>query len=94
MNPLNFLTKKLQSIILAGELVVAVVAGTSANILVLERDKDGKVRRAEGTDVPTDDTAGYSKGCIFIDTNVAAGTTGLYENVGTTALCNFDVINS
>ena len=29
---------------------------------------------AEGTTVPTDTTAGYEKGCLFVDTDVATGT--------------------
>ena len=93
MNPKNFLVKKLQSIILAGETVLAAKAGTTGNILVIEYDGDHNIRRAEGTDVPADDTSGYAKGCLFIDTDVAAGTTGLYVNVGTTSACNFDAVS-
>lgn len=89
----KFLVKHLQSIILAGEPLAAAVAGTSADILVLERDGNNYIRRAEGTDVPADDTNGYSKGCLFVDTNVAAATTGLYVNIGDTDDANFDAVS-
>lgn len=76
-----------------GQAISATVAGTSAAINVLMRDGDNKILYATGTDVPADDTAGYAKGCLFIDTNVAAGTTGLYVNVGTTTAANFDAVS-
>ena len=59
-------------------------------ITVLQEDSSGNVLYAIGTTVPSDNEAGYAKGCIFIDTDVAAGTTGIYENVGSTTACNFD----
>jgi len=43
----------------------------------------------EGTTVPTDATAGYAPGCIFIKTDGGAGTT-LYINEGTAASCDFN----
>ena len=89
----KFLTKHLKSIILDGENISASVAGTTNPIKVLERDGDLKIVRARGTDVPVDTTKGYAKGCLFIDTNVAAGSTGLYVNVGTTTSCDFDAVS-
>ncbi len=89
----QFLTKALDSIILAGTIVSSTVAGTSDDIKVLIYDGSHDVLLATGTDVPADDTDGYAKGCLFIDTNVGAGTTGLYVNVGTTADCNFDAVS-
>jgi len=59
---------------------------------ILQKDAAGKILMATGTTVPTDATAGYAKGCIFIDTDVTTGSTGLYENVGTTTSCNFDAL--
>lgn len=56
------------------------------------KDAAGNAVYAIGTTVPTDSTAGYAKGCLFVDTDVAAGTSGLYVNVGTTAACNFDLV--
>jgi len=89
----KFLVKHLKSIILAGESLSASRAGTTNYIMVLERDESRKIVRARGTDVPVDGTAGYAKGCLFVDTSVAAGTTGLYVNVGTTSACNFDAVS-
>jgi hypothetical protein len=84
-------TEHIRLLNLYGEKLGNGVAGTTADITVLERDYQGKISRATGTDVPVDETAGYAKGCVFIDTNVAAGTSGRYTNVGTTASCNFDL---
>ena len=76
-----------------GELVDNTTAGTTTNpILVTFRDRAGDIIHATGLEVPTDATAGYAKGCLYIDRNVAAGTTGLYVNVGTAASCNFDAV--
>jgi len=44
------------------------------------------------TTVPADTGTGFAKGCILIDTNVAGGTTGMYQNIGTNTSCNFDAI--
>lgn len=66
----------------------------STQVRVLFKDKDGYVLIATGTTVPSDNENNYAKGCLFIDTNVGAGTTGLYENVGDTSNCNFDVIGA
>lgn len=62
-------------------------------VKVLIKDQDGMAVLATGLVVPADSGAGFAKGCLFIDTNVAAGTTGLYVNVGTTAACNFDAVS-
>lgn len=61
-------------------------------ITVLMRDPDGNILFATGTTVPTDATAGYAKGCLFIDTDVATGTTGLNCNKGVTTSCQFTAI--
>ncbi len=52
-------------------------------------DNDGKVLLASGTTVPTAGEAGFAKGCLFIKTDAASGTRGLYENLGTSALADF-----
>jgi hypothetical protein len=80
------------SLQLGGEFVDNTTAGTTAGIVVYLRDRQGYVLQAEGLDVPVDTTAGYAKGCLFVDTNVAGGTSGLYVNVGTTASANFDLV--
>jgi len=79
----KFLTKPLKSITLDGE-------GGDYNVLI--RDGSRNILWATGTTVPGD-VAGYAKGCLFIDTDVADGTTGLYVNVGTTASADFDAVS-
>lgn len=66
--------------------------GATTTVKVLVKDSAGMVLHSTGVTVPTDGEAGYSKGSLFVDTDVAAGTTGLYVNVGTTAACNFDAV--
>lgn len=66
--------------------------GEQCNVLI--RDGLGKILLATGTTVPTDGKSGYAKNCLFIDTDVAAGTSGLYTNIGTTAACNFNLVSS
>lgn len=61
-------------------------------ITVLQRDPDGNILWATGTTVPTDATSGYAKGCLFIDTDVGAGTTGLNCNKGTKTSCQFTAV--
>jgi len=58
----------------------------------LMRDVGGSLLMARGLTVPSDGEKGYAKGCLFIDLDVAAGTTGLYVNVGTMGSCNFDAV--
>lgn len=89
----QFKVKPLDSIILGGDVVPAAKAGTTNNISVMVYDTDGNILWAKGTDVPADSTSGYAKGCLFIDTDVGAGTTGLYVNVGTTSACDFDAVS-
>jgi hypothetical protein len=83
----------LRSLIIDGEVVDNSSAGTTNDIRVMFRDKDGYIFYATGIDVPADATAGYAKGCLFIDTDVAAATTGIYVNIGTTASSNFDAVS-
>lgn len=45
-----------------------------------------------GTTVPTDATAGYAPGCIFMDVDGSAGQ-NLYVNVGTLASCDFNLVS-
>jgi hypothetical protein len=71
--------------------LVGTVSGTER---ILLKDKDGKKLLVTGTTKPSDSTTGYAKGCIFIDTDVGAGSSGIYENVGTTTSCNFDALSA
>ncbi len=75
-----------------GQAISAAVAGSAATINVLIRDGDGDILLATGTGVPSDTTSGYAKGCLFIDTDVATGTTGLNCNKGTKDSCVFTAV--
>lgn len=62
----------------------------SSTLTILAYDKSNKVLLCQGTAVPTG--AGFAKGCLFMKTDVAAGTKGLYENQGDTTTASFNVI--
>jgi len=64
----------------------------SQDVFAQERDADGDILRAYGTVTITDWASGYAKWCLYRDTDVSAGTSGLYENVGTNTSSNFDLI--
>lgn len=61
-----------------------------SGVRIYTTDNSGKVLLCSGTVVPTG--AGYAKGCLFMKTDVATGSKGLYENQGTTASASFNVI--
>lgn len=63
-----------------------------SGVTVMMKGADGYILLASGTTVPSNNTAGFAKGCLFIDTDVAKGTTGLYCNKGTTAECTFTAV--
>ena len=75
-----------------GQALTAAVAGTSGAVNSHWRDGNGDIFWATGTDVPADATSGYAKGCLFIDTDVATGTTGLNCNKGTNTSCVFTAV--
>lgn len=58
-------------------------------VRVIFYDNSGHILVATGLTPPTNDTPGYAKGCLFIKTNAGAGVPGMYENIGTSALCQF-----
>jgi hypothetical protein len=62
----------------------------SKTVRVFIRDEAGKILLCTGLTIPTG--AGYAKGCLFIDTDVAGGTGGLYANKGTTAAASFSLV--
>lgn len=64
----------------------------ASGVIALIKDGSGKALLATGTAVPADGAALYAKGCLFIDTDVATGTTGLYCNKGTAAACVFTAV--
>lgn len=53
---------------------------------------DGKIVFAAGTTVPTDAAAGYSPGCIFLDTNASAGSQ-FFINEGSATSCDFNALS-
>jgi hypothetical protein len=59
---------------------------------VLQYDGDSKILLCTGTTVPTADSSGFAKGCLFIKTDAADGTKGLYENQGTTSESDFNLV--
>lgn len=67
---------------------------TVSGVKRLQMDSSNKVLLASGATVPTNGTAGYAKGCIFIQTDTATGLCARYENIGTTASCQFRVIGT
>lgn len=67
---------------------------TISGVKRLQMDSSNKVLLASGTTVPTNGTAGYAKGCVFIQTDTATGLCARYENIGTTASCQFRVIGT
>lgn len=60
-------------------------------IKVQEFDQDGNILLGYSTSKPASGGLGYAKGCRIIDTDVATGFVGVYENIGTTSSCNFSV---
>ncbi len=77
-----------RSIKIAGDNVTI----NAIEVTVLEYDSSGKVLRASGLTVPTG--AGYAKGCLFIKTDAASGTKGVYENQGTTSSASFNLLGA
>lgn len=67
------------------------IAGTES-VVGLLANSSGDLLLATGTTVPSNGQAGFAKGCLFIDTDVAAGTTGLNCNKGTNLLSNFTAV--
>jgi hypothetical protein len=64
----------------------------SVSITTLLTDGSGDILLATGTTVPTNSSTGFAKGCLFIDTDVGTGTTGLYCNKGTNTACAFTAV--
>jgi hypothetical protein len=62
-------------------------------VTAILRDASGNILLATGTTVPGDET-GFAKSCIFIKTDAADGTAGIYENIGTTASSDFNLVGA
>lgn len=61
-------------------------------VQALEYDGDSNILLCTGTTVPTADSSGFAKGCLFIKTDAADGTKGLYENQGTSTASDFNLV--
>lgn len=64
----------------------------SVVVYPLFADGSGNILLCTGTTVPTDGSTGFAKGCLFIDTDVATGTTGLNCNKGVSTSCAFTAV--
>ena len=62
------------------------------SIAIIDKDSDGYILRCTGLTVPVNGTAGYSKGCFFIDTDVAASYQGCWVNIGSATACDFALL--
>lgn len=82
----------------SGTTVTGSVAVTGPTLIAstttILKDSVGDILMAQGTTVPADTTTGYAKGALFIDTDVATGTSGLYVNVGTNTSCVFKLVTN
>lgn len=64
----------------------------TTTVYVLIKDGAGDIILATGLTMPPDDETGYAKGALFIDTDIATGTGGLYCNKGTNTACAFTLV--
>jgi hypothetical protein len=69
------------------------IGRASGAVRVYLKDTAGNIMLATGTAVPGA-VAGYAKSALFIKTDAGAGVAGLYENIGTTASANFNLIGA
>ncbi len=67
------------------------IAGTES-VSALLLDTNGNLVICTGITVPSNAQAGFAKGCIFLDTDVASGTGGMYLNKGTSASSIFTLV--
>jgi hypothetical protein len=73
-----------------GTLQLSGDAATPAALNKLIVDFQNNALLATGITMPVLNTPGFAKGCLFIDTDIAAA--GLYCNKGTNLLCNFTLV--
>jgi len=59
---------------------------------ILIEDGRNNALLVAGTTVPTDGRAGFSTGCLFMQTDGGDGT-ALYVNEGTATSCDFNALN-
>lgn len=61
---------------------------------VQQYDQNGDVLKCSGVVTITDSGAGFAKGCEYIKTDVATGTSATYINNGTNLLCAFHLLGA
>jgi hypothetical protein len=87
---MSVLDKFLYRLMRKGELPYLTLTGkTVGAVSVLLKNDSGKILLASGTSVPSVGSALYAKGALFIDTDVADGSSAIYENTGTVTSCSF-----
>lgn len=77
---------------MAGTITFGNLIVDGVNVTVMAVDENNKVLFAKGTTVPSDGTAGFAKGCLFIKTDATGA--GLYSNNGTATSCSFRLITT
>jgi hypothetical protein len=82
--------------LVTGEIILAGISNYAGaqTVYVLLRDGANDILLCTGLTKPTDGEPGFSKGCLFIDTDVAAATSGLFVNIGTNLLCSFKLVSN
>lgn len=66
----------------------------ATGVTAIIKDSDNNALFCTGITLPSDGGALYAKGCLFIDTDVATGTSGLYVNEGTADSCSFKLVTN
>lgn len=61
---------------------------------IILRDANDDILIMQGLTLPADTTTGFAKGALFIDTDVASATSGLYVNVGINTSCIFKLVTN
>lgn len=74
-----------------GQILIAGSTESAVNALV--KDGNENILICTGTSVPSA-TAGFAKGCLFIKTDAGASVSSVYENIGTTASCSFNLMGA
>lgn len=87
-NPRNGYFTGFNSLQLAGESETI----NSQAITGLITDNNGDLLLCTGTVTVTDGSTGYAKACLYIKTDVATGTGGLYSNKGTNTASAFTLV--
>jgi hypothetical protein len=91
----DYTGRKQKTILQMAQLIGQDETINSQTITVLQKDADGKILLAKGTAAAStqDAQSNYAKGAIYIKTDVATGTSGVYQNIGTAAASSFSLAN-